>query len=166
MAQKTGRTKGDRFGDLGSDSFVGRLKETKAFLKTLDVLELGDKAHLEKIKTNFNVFGEGGMGKTTLLEEFERKCRGRGSQFIVIDARPVGEEARINTIVDFMRVFRQRCKKLSLHKFLGSNPFAEFDKDYNRYSNLEQIHLKDETKQETTSAPTEKASQFVSKALC
>jgi hypothetical protein len=88
MAKQTRRTRGDRMRERGAAQFAGRSNETRVFEKALDVIVRREESKIREAKTTFNIYGEGGMGKTWLLWEYERICRAKGVQPIYIQKFP------------------------------------------------------------------------------
>lgn len=138
------RTRKDRFIVRGRESFTGRTKETREFEKTLLAMQGKDRERL-RVRNNFNIYGEGGMGKTFLLWEYDRICRIHNLQPIHIDVK-LWDRPRVLSLVDFLFVLRKKLGQLPLPKLLGANYFTEFDKAYEKYVGLEEKRRQDEDK--------------------
>ena len=156
------RTRGERMRDLGGPQFTGRTNETAIFEKAIDAIKKKSKLELEVVKTAFDIHGEGGMGKTSLLWEFERICRKKGIVPVYFDIR-LYAEPNVSTIVDFLRILRKHLGQLSLPKFLGANPFADFDQSYARYIGLEELRRRDNAKNDLGPSTAERLAKLGTK---
>lgn len=163
MSPNNVRTRGERMREHGSEKFTGRTKETEVFEQTIDAIKKQSKKELEKVKTAFNIYGEGGMGKTWLLWEYERICRNKNIVPIYFDIR-LWDEPSISSIVDFLKILRKHLgQSVPLQKFLGSNPFANFDQCYARYMGLDELRKRDEAKNNPTPSTAERLSKLGTK---
>ena len=103
MANKP--TRRARMRARGSRFFTGREEQIQAFELSLDAVEHDFEPPYEDTKTTIAISGEGGMGKTFLLWEYERTCRRRKIRDIYVDVRR-WEDPHISGVVDFIRILR------------------------------------------------------------
>ena len=127
-------TIGERMRERGAEFFTGRDEQIQALNLALDAVEHNFEPPYRAAKTFIAISGEGGMGKTTLLWEFERVCRGRGVRSIYVELRRKEEP---HGIIDFIRAVRPWFPPTGGRRLVGQAPFEEFDRAYRRYLGLE-----------------------------
>ncbi len=121
--------------------FTGREEEKRLFRDALQTLKRTDEAIGTRV---FNIYGQGGMGKTTLLFEYRHICEEEQISYIYIDAKRESGESIVD-LFDLMRSIRSHVSQLGLRKFPHIHPFSEFDKAYKRYRGLqEKVRQKEE----------------------
>jgi tetratricopeptide (TPR) repeat protein len=124
-------------------TFTGRNEQISDFVKSLEFFTKERLEQAKPPKTMFAIFGEGGMGKTTLLDEFTLICGKRGVCCKRIDGR---RWEPITNLVDLMRILRLRFPQTRRQRLLGQNPFQKFDAARKQYSGLEEKRKKAEMK--------------------
>ena len=149
--------------DRGSQFFVGREKQIEAFKEILDAVQSNFEPPHKFTKTVIAIHGEGGMGKTYLLWQFERICQLRKIKGFYLDMQRLDEP--INDLVDFMRIARRWFTTTRVQKFLSGDPFAEFDAAFVRLMKLEKQLKEDELKKQTSLSAVDLASDFGAKAV-
>jgi len=159
MAKK--KTRREQMRARGARFFTGREEQIEAFELALDAVQHNFEPPYEDAKTAIAISGEGGMGKTTLLWEFERVCRRRDIQSIYLDLRrpeaPYG-------VVDFIRILRPWFPPTKGRRLIGQEPFAEFDRAYARYMGLEEKLKALESKKADPSAMLDRLADLGSRA--
>jgi tetratricopeptide (TPR) repeat protein len=141
--QKTERSLGAGMLRQSRDFFTGREEEKRLFRDALHTLKTTDEATSIRV---FNIHGQGGMGKTTLLFAYRDICDEQGISYVYIDAKRESGESIID-LFDLMRSIRSYVSKLCFHKFPHTNPFSEFDKAYKRYRALQEKARQKEEKE-------------------
>lgn len=145
------QTKIGKMGEREAKYFTGREEQINPFERMLEAIKHGFATPYDNDeKTNIVIFGEGGMGKTQLLQEFRRRCESKEINSIFIDLQQIDEP--INTLVDIMRVFRRRFGISSVKRTLGIEPFTDFDTAFNRVVILERDIKTSETEKEKSSS--------------
>lgn len=94
--------------ERGAEFFSGRDEQIQAFEFALDAIDNKFQGKYKSAKTAIAISGEGGMGKTTLLWEYERVCRRRDIKSICFDFRRQDE---LHGIIDFMAGLRRWLPK-------------------------------------------------------
>jgi len=115
--------------------FTGREEEIELFRETLQTLKRTEEDI--DIKRVFNIHGQGGIGKTTLLLGYEQICDEEKISYVYIDAKRESGESIVD-LLDLMRSMRFHFSQSRFQNFLRSNPFSEFDEAYKRYKGLEE----------------------------
>ncbi|WP_129632662.1 tetratricopeptide repeat protein [Candidatus Oscillochloris fontis] len=115
--------------------FTGRKEETAQFLQTLRALAHPESNETEE-KWVFSIHGQGGIGKTTLLREFEAICQAEKIEYVYVDAQLEGGDS-ITDLIDLMRRIRGHFSQTRFQQVMQSHPFAGFDTAYQRYKQLE-----------------------------
>ena len=84
----------------GRALFTGREEEIALFFQAIKALKESDD--VIEVKRVFNVYGQGGIGKTTILGEFERICEEEKVLCIYIDAKRESGGSILN-LVDLLQ---------------------------------------------------------------
>lgn len=160
------RTRAERMRDRDARFFTGRHEQIEYFKTALRAVQ--DEARQENnyAKTTIAISGEGGMGKTTLLGEFSRICELQEPKVecIYLDMRR-REEPSTTSVIEFIRVWRSHFSQSKPRILLGKEYFADFDKSYTKFLELDKQLKEFEAKQKESLSVTDIASNLGSKAL-
>lgn len=162
MAKKR-RSRGQRMRALGSHLFTGRREQVQTFYQALAAVTREFAPPFENTKTVLAISGEGGMGKTTLLWEFERTCSEREILSVYLDmSRHEGPD--IHSIVDFLHVLRRWFPPLKGRFIFAKEPFEEFDDAYAKLLKLEQQLKNFEIDKKESPSAIEHTAELLSRA--
>ncbi|NRB53619.1 MAG: tetratricopeptide repeat protein [Saprospiraceae bacterium] len=104
----------DKLRQLQSTEFVGREEQLKSFVENLK--SDPDDLHFSNI---FNVYGQGGVGKTTLLRKFEHEAKAQGTLTAYTDEG-------IGSVPEYMNAIAVQLEK-------QGKPLKKFSKRYEDY---------------------------------
>lgn len=108
----------DKISSRETDNFVGRLDQIKLFENNLK-LSFEDF----NVKNIFNIYGQGGVGKTTLIEKYKKIALNSNFKIAHLDF----EDKRLTSIPFCLNELVNQLKIIS------SNSFKSFTKKYNTY---------------------------------
>lgn len=106
--------------------FVGRKSQIEQFQQNLQLGSEDDNYH-----NIFNIFGQGGVGKTTLVEKFQSLCKAKNYLTVYIDM----EDSSLYEVTKIMNFIAEELEKQGKGTALIKNPFAfeRFNKKYEIY---------------------------------
>ena len=119
------------------DVFVGREKEIGIFTQMLD-------DHSSSSQPILNVVGVGGIGKSTLLNQYIETCKIKNIPYAVADGRDERIKAGVVNgrvvcnLPEILKIWRNQFEQIQKSKL-----FQEFDKDIERFSGVIQKYRKD-----------------------
>ena len=128
-------------------TFTGRETELQAFTRSIQALKV-DQDPEDDVKLIFNIYGQGGAGKTMLIGQFERICRSEGVKVEIIDAKRKVSEQFID-VIDLLRELRSRFVVTRYQTLTQSNPFSAFDQAERHYKQLE-VKVRQQQAREST----------------